>query len=154
MNNRPSSLHDDVMQKLRQTASDMDATRAPTMSARTLAFKVFEHYSANPIEEHIQWTSLQHLTKMAAAVIRRYEPEEEAARRADEQGDMFSDLLQDRYPRSRRRSEEPVYVLREFMSTEDVLFNVHRMEAVGGRLLRHARALQAWHESRGNREAS
>lgn len=144
---RPSTLHDDVMHQIMLEAEAMDVARTSRVSPSLLAMKVFGHYAANSIEDHITYTSLQHLTKMTAMFLRRHLPEEHAARAVDTK-DIFGDLLQDRYPASRTRDQEPVYVLREHMSSNDVQFNVHRMRAVGGRLLQHADALEAWNQNR------
>lgn len=154
MKNKPSSLHDQVMQQMRLTADAMGTAHVSRISAQTLAIKVFDHYAACPIETHIEWTSIQHLKQMAREVVRRWEPHEQAARHADGQGDAFSDLLQDRYPASHRNGEEPEYVLREFMSHNDVIYNAHRMDKMGDHLKEHARALLAWDQSRGGVDAA
>lgn len=70
------------------------------------------------------------------------------------QDELFSDVLQDRYPRRTVAGEEPVYVLRELMTDEDVDYNERRMRSGGMALLRHADNLRAWHDGRGGRAAA
>jgi hypothetical protein len=61
-----------------------------------------------------------------------------------ESDDLFPETLQDRYPRRPRRGQEPLYVLRDDMSDDDVSYNVARMRRAASGLLRHADALEAW----------
>lgn len=68
---------------------------------------------------------------------------------ASGQGDFFPDTLQLRYPRRTQPGEEPVYVLRDLMTEDDVDWNESRMRRGGEALLRHADALRAWHGRRG-----
>jgi hypothetical protein len=61
---------------------------------------------------------------------------------------MFSDALQDRYPRQPRRKpdgswHEPEYVLRNHLGEDDAWYNVGRLEQVSAAAARHARALRA-----------
>jgi hypothetical protein len=64
-----------------------------------------------------------------------------------EQHDLFP-ILQTRYPVSRSRGEEPQYVLLEYMTDEDVGFNVTRLRSEAIAKLKHADALEAWGRSR------
>jgi hypothetical protein len=65
------------------------------------------------------------------------------------QDDFFPDTLQLRYPRRMQKGEEPLYVLRDLMTDDDVDWNESRMRRGGEALLRHADALRAWHGRRG-----
>lgn len=58
--------------------------------------------------------------------------------------------LQWRYPTAHSaEEEEPEYVLREHMSSDDVVYNVVRLRAEAGAKMQHANALEAWGQSRG-----
>jgi hypothetical protein len=65
----------------------------------------------------------------------------------------FPDTLQLRYPRRTQPGDEPVYVLRDLMTDDDVEWNETRMRRGGEALLKHADALRAWHGRRGGRAA-
>jgi hypothetical protein len=63
--------------------------------------------------------------------------------------DLFPETLQHRYPRARKKGEEPVYVLLDLLTDADVEFNLARMRKAGSALLRHADRFEAWHRERG-----
>jgi hypothetical protein len=63
-------------------------------------------------------------------------------------GELFKDL-QWRYPTAHSAElEEPVYILRDMMSADDVAYNVARLRAEADAKSRHADALEAWHKNR------
>jgi hypothetical protein len=83
-----------------------------------------------------------HLRQVARAFCRRnFEPVEIAEATAVN-GDLFSDDLQDRYPKHTQKGQEPEYVLRDHLGEHDRWFNIDRMRGAAGALLRHADALQ------------
>ena len=83
-----------------------------------------------------------HLRQVARAFCRRnFEPDAIAAN-AIINGDLFSDDLQDRYPKHVRRGQEPEYVLRDHLSEHDRWFNIDRMRGAAGALLRHSDVLE------------
>jgi hypothetical protein len=87
--------------------------------------------------------------QMARGVLRRdFDPEERVAASVEGEDDLFPETLQDRYPRRGKHGEEPVYVLREQMTGNDVGYNVARMRRGGRALLKHADALEAWDHDR------
>lgn len=79
---------------------------------------------------------------------KRFDPEERAKDAAAGQGDMFSGILQDYYPRCRTKDEDPIYAPLSMLTEDDVEFNVERMRLAGHGLLRHADALEAWGRGR------
>jgi hypothetical protein len=61
------------------------------------------------------------------------------------ENDLFPETLQQRYPlKQTDGSQEPVYVLLDLLSQEDILFNVERLRKEASAKLRHADALDAW----------
>jgi len=84
---------------------------------------------------------------------RRLDPIEAIEASVRGEDDLFPETLQERYPKKTHPHEEPVYVLRDEMSDEDVAFNVARMRRGGRALLKHADALEAWDENRPRRAA-
>jgi hypothetical protein len=61
------------------------------------------------------------------------------------ENDLFPETLQQRYPQQQTDgSQEPVYVLLDLLSQEDILFNVERLRKEASAKLRHADALDAW----------
>lgn len=66
----------------------------------------------------------------------------------EERGGLFKDL-QWRYPSARSADlDDPVYVLRDQMTAEDVGYNVARLRAEASAKQQHADALEAWWEDR------
>jgi hypothetical protein len=141
------SLRDEVLQQIARAIDEMrSATR---ISPTTVAMHVFEFYSRQSYDEHLAYASIEHIKHLARSVLaRQHEPEQRAGALVDEQGDMFDDLLQDRYPIKVKRGQEPQYELRHYMSHDDVQWNVQRMRKVGASLLKHADAFEAWDKSR------
>jgi hypothetical protein len=71
---------------------------------------------------------------------------------APTQTEMFSDVIQLRYPKHHAPGENPEYVYRDYMTDDDIAFNVARMRAVGRALLKHADALELWGRERRSSE--
>jgi len=66
-----------------------------------------------------------------------------------ERDNLFPGTLQHRYPRKPDvKGEEPVYVLRDLMTDEDVAYNVARLRDEADSKLMHADALEAWGKDR------
>jgi hypothetical protein len=67
-----------------------------------------------------------------------FEPEETV------EDDLFPDTLQQRYPSVKGAGGEPIYVVLDAMSDDDVAYNVARLRKEARAKLRHADALEAW----------
>lgn len=66
-----------------------------------------------------------------------------------ERDDLFPGSLQHRYPKTpAQHGEEPVYVLRDLMSDDDIAYNVSRLRSEANAKLMHADALEAWGKDR------
>lgn len=64
------------------------------------------------------------------------------------QEEMFPETLQERYPLRPKRGEEPQYVMLEFLSDQDVDYNIARMRRASLALQKHSDALEAWKRER------
>ena len=93
--------------------------------------------------EYVSISAHLQLRQIARSILRQRIEEEETA-----QHEMWPDL-QCRYPAARSEAlSEPEYVLLEYMTEQDVAYNVQRLrrEAVAKR--KHAEALEAWGQKR------
>jgi len=123
----------------------------PTVSPAWIATHVMCAIEFKPALHYLGYAGCHlQIRQMARQELRkRHDPN---ARLQDElnsgQSEMFSDTLQDRYPRRVPQGEEPVYILRDLMDDDDVDFNATRMRRGAMGLLRHVDALLAWHGGR------
>ena len=89
------------------------------------------------------------IRQIARQKLRRaHDPAAKVAASVEGEDDLFPETLQERYPRHPRRSEEPIYALRDLLTRADVKYNVERMRRGGRALLKHADALEAWDAER------
>lgn len=71
-----------------------------------------------------------------------------AERHRRENPSLFPEL-QERYPTAKSaNSDEPEYILRDYMTEEDVRYNVARLRSEAEAKLKHADALEAWWDNR------
>jgi hypothetical protein len=70
------------------------------------------------------------------------------------QGDMFTGLLQRRYPVPHERGDNPQYVLLELLTPQHVRWNAQQHRKVGAAHVRHADALDAYADSKASDDAS
>src|SRR5687768_17104220 len=98
------SMHDDVCQYIRQRICEIntDLAISPTM----LANECYATYGRTGDEAHVAWASIEHFKQIARQELaRQFDPDSDTS--SAYQGDMFSGLLQDRYPVPRKQGEEP-----------------------------------------------
>lgn len=75
---------------------------------------------------------------------KKFDPEENI------EDDLFPETLQQRYPKKPTdKDSEPVYILLDLLSDDDVKYNVARLRKESSAKLKHADALEAWGRSRG-----
>jgi hypothetical protein len=142
------SLHNDVLQQIRVAIDELMG--ATCVSPTTVALSVFEFFkSGHDCEAHVGYASIEHLKHMARDELAgRYSPSSRAEQAARRQDDLFSDLLQDRYPTPVPRGAEPQYKRREFLSIAELDWNIAHIERCGRALLQHADALRAYRDQR------
>jgi hypothetical protein len=91
----------------------------------------------------------QHMLQLARERLRgKYDPDARAQAYLAGQTELFSETLQDRYPRRPRRNldgswAEPEYVLRDNLSEADRWFNIDRLQHVSSAASKHCDALRA-----------
>ncbi len=83
------------------------------------------------------------LRQIARQVCRKQFDQDKEEALDPAQQEMFPGL-QSRYPTAHSKGEEPSYVLRQAMTSEDVIFNVNRLRRDGKTKLGRANALEAW----------
>lgn len=116
------------------------------VSPAWLATQVMVEIGADRAQNEAEYLLAHLQARQIARSFCRERFEEDATALRD---DLFPESLQHRYPRKpTAHGEEPVYVLRELMTDEDVVFNVDRLRKEAEAKLRHADALEAWHRQR------
>lgn len=139
------SMHEELTDSINREIESLGSAIA--LSPTTVALAVQRHFSATPIEPHIQYTSLEHIKHMARRILAgRFQPDGED--NDSHQQDMFTGHLQDRYPIPHQRGEDPIYKHREALTAKELRWNVEQLRKSAAARLRHADALQAWAESR------
>lgn len=145
------SLHEEVNTAIHREIDAMGAAIA--LSPTAVALAVQRTFSDSRIEPRLQYTSLEHIKQMARkALAGRYEPDGE--QNESHQDELFSGHLQDRYPTPRIRDADPLYKHREALTKDELLWNVTQLRKSASARLRHADALQAWADDRGDRIAA
>ncbi len=145
------TMHEDISVAITREIESLGSAIA--LSPTTVALAVQQRFSPGPMEPHLQYLSLEHLKHMARrSLAGRYEPDGEE--NDSHQGDMFSGHLQDRYPVPRQKGCEPVYKQRESMTVAELDWNVALLRRSANARLRHADALQAWTDDRGEKKAA
>lgn len=140
------TIHDDIEQAIKRELDVLNG--AECLSPTSLALAVQLRFEAGDIQPHIKYTSLEHLKQMARGILRgQFDPT--ADDDEQQQGEMFSGHLQDRYPIKVPKGSEPQYKLRMALSHEEAQWNIARLRKSAQARLEHADAMQAWNDSRG-----
>jgi hypothetical protein len=143
------SLHDDIQQAVRGVIADNE--HVDLLSPTFIAFRVVEAFGGQS-EPHLQWLAVEQAKQMARRVLGAkfdVDGEENSAH----QGDMFSGLLQDRYPIPRSRGEDPVYKPRHALTLAELDWNIDQLNKSADARMRHAAALQSFRDQQHQRAA-
>ncbi len=122
---------------------------AVIVSPSALAHQCFEAFATGDEDQHIQYTSIEHLKQMARDYLRSRHDADGANNPSHcAQGEMdfgvkFSGQLQPRYPLPRKKGEEPVYKLRSELTSEERAWNVSQLRKSAQARQEHADALEA-----------
>lgn len=145
MNLEPQSMrHQRIMTEIENQYDAL--SDAILISPAALAKRVYDVFSSDKIDTHIEYASLEHLKQMSREYLRKTKDADAEASEAytQEKFDFqFSGQLQDRYPIPRKRGEEPVYKLRAHLSAVERAWNVEQLRKSATARLEHARALEA-----------
>lgn len=142
------SLSAQIDQKILEVVAPLESSGVDIISPAHVADAVRrgldpEHDSP----ELIAWSATLHLRQRCGKLLaKRHDPVVKAASFAEgESEDLFGYLLQERYPtKLRGEGSEPLYVMRDQLTAEEIDFNASRMRKAGKSLLQHADALQAY----------
>lgn len=112
---------------------------------KALAYKVYQHFSDGPVDAHIQYASIEHMTAMARKFLaKRNDPDDDDNEvYGGQQAFSFSGQLQDRYPVPRKQGEEPLYKKRGQLTREERAWNVDQLRKSARSRQEHADALEA-----------
>lgn len=141
------SLHESIMAEMTRYIDDR--RDCAILSPSAIAAAVLRVYSADSLEPHVEYASLEHFKNMARKTLaRRFDDEGDDNPVYADQGELFSGHLQDRYPVPRKAGTDPVYKLREALTDDEVRWNLRSLRKSADARLAHADALEAWHQSR------
>lgn len=116
------------------------------VSPAWLATQVMVEIGARREDNDVEYL-LAHL--QARQIARKFCRERIEDDETAERDDLFPGSLQHRYPKTpAQHGEEPVYVLRDLMSDDDIAYNVSRLRSEANAKLMHADALEAWGKDR------
>jgi hypothetical protein len=147
------SLHEGIATEMARFVEDR--RDCAVISPSAIAAAVLRIYSADQLEPHIEYASLEHLKNMARKVLaHRFSDEGDANPAYADQGELFSGHLQDRYPLPRKKGEDAVYKLREALTDEEARWNIRTLRRSADARLAHADALEAWNQSRDTPKAA
>jgi hypothetical protein len=124
-----------------------------SVSASSLAAEAMAELDPNyTVHEDIRFAADLQFRQVARSILRGLTKNE------DEDGDQIRfdlhDALQTRYPTAHTvDNPDPTYILLEYMSDEDILFNIRRLDNEADAKTRHARALDAYLTLRRSRVA-
>lgn len=144
--------HQQIMVEMQRQYDELG--NAIIVSPDALAYKVYLHFQKKKaVDPHIQYTSLEHMKSMARKFLaKNHDPALKADEPDDDdQAQMFSGELQDRYPVPTKKGEERQYKKRSALTHDERSWNVKRLRKAGKSLLEHADALEA--EGRGRLSA-
>ena len=84
-----------------------------------------------------------HCRQIARGFCRRnFDPAAAALSGEVVNGELFSDVLQERYPRQPQKGREPEYVLRDHLREDDCWYNIDRLRSAASALQKHSNALE------------
>ena len=152
-----NNLRDQIAAAIREAIERCG--NAAELSPTTLAVNVHRLFDPNEIVElHIAYASIEHIKQIAREVLRNSfdglpaDEQKESVESANPtyQNDMFSGLLQERYPvlLNRKKGDDPIYKLRRFMSIDEVAACIAQLRKSAVARMQHADALEAWNDAR------
>jgi len=115
-----------------------------TLSPTFIALQTVDHFGA-PEEIHIKHLAFEQAKQMARTKLRNKFSSDGLENEAH-QGDMFSGLLQERYPVPVKMGEEPQYKYLRLMTREELDWNIAQLMKSADARVQHARALQAFRD--------
>lgn len=116
---------------------------AISIMPRALAISTYREISPQQRDDRlVQYLTVEMLTTMARKLLARNYGHDSDHTEAY-QSELFSGVLQARYPVPRKPGEEPVYKLRRHLTSQDRAWNVEQLRKSALARLEHADALEA-----------
>lgn len=141
------SMHEEICQQLRELIPDSEDVRvcAIDLSPTDLARLCFRKFEDENIDPHVEYAAIEHYKTMARKILSaHFDPDGESnPAHASGQADMFSGMLQERYPIRRTPGADPVYRPLGHLSLADLDWNIDMLKKSAGARLAHADALKA-----------
>ncbi len=147
------SVYEEVQQTMRRVFNEVGGDVHIALSPTLLAVKTFETFTNEHTDIHVEWASIEHFKALARRMLAR-QYEHESDENESYQGDMFSGELQDRYPVPRAAGEDPIYKPRAMLTPAELAWNIEQLRKSADARLRHADALQAYHDDRFGAQAA
>jgi hypothetical protein len=133
------SVNAQIVETIRNVITDN--LHVDILSPTFIALQVLDHYG-KPERAHIFHLSFEQAKQMARSELRaKFEPDGEL--NETHQGDMFSGLLQERYPVPTPRGQDPQYKYLRLLTVEELDWNIASLEKSADARVQHARALRA-----------
>lgn len=139
------SIYDDINQSIREVIETNP--RLASLSVNWVASAAHTKFVTGGEDIHIRHASLEHFKAQTRKILGarfNVDGEENDAH----QNDMFSGTLQERYPVPRTAGADPVYKLREHLTTNEIDWNISQLEKSADARMRHAHALKAYRAQR------
>lgn len=115
------SIHEEIQQTIRSIVTELDAEGVELMSPTLVANRTYEVYGDPAADIHIRYLSIEHSKQMARRILGAkygFEAHESDAY----QDDMFSGVLQDRYPTRKEDGQDSGYKKRELMTYDELMW--------------------------------
>jgi hypothetical protein len=97
------------------------------------------------VDFRLLWMAIEQGKQIARQRLRdKFDPVRGTDENEAYQEDMFSGLLQGRYPLPHQRDQEPIYRLRQRLTKQEAMYNVERLRKSADSRMQHARALEAY----------
>jgi hypothetical protein len=144
------TLHENIVTDMQRYIDDR--RDCAIISPTAVAVAAYQHFANAEVEAHIHYGCLEHFKAMARrALAARFTDEGDENLVYADQGQLFADVLQERYPLPRSGDAEPTYKLRSQLTTTERAWNVAMLRKSADARQKHADALEA--EGRGNKRA-
>lgn len=141
------SLHEDIQQKIRNIIGDIDAQNVVLLSPALIAVKAYSSFGDESEDIHIRYACVEHFKQMARRTLAS-KFEADGDENSAHQDDMFSGVLQERYPIPHKRGESHGYKLLSAMTAQELDWNIDQLCKSANARLKHADALRAYARSR------
>jgi hypothetical protein len=148
------SLYEDILTKIDNVLMQMDEENSAFISPSSVAIAVHSIFKKPNEDARVSYAAIEHFKHMARKRLsRKFDPTSQEA--MEVQDDMFSGVLQKRYPIPRAENEEPQYKIRQLLTDEESLYIVTILRKKANSLNAHADHFEMdWKERQQKRNAA